>query len=98
MANQMQITNFLSRKNPKFVCDECGYSSDIKVRLIDHVNSVHLNKDSSGDESEDTSLVPLAAGGNAQADPDGIGAVGASTPSAMGENLQKPPIMMPNQL
>ena len=29
-------------KAKKFICNKCGYSTNIKSRLIDHVNSVHL--------------------------------------------------------
>ena len=44
----------------KFVCDECGFSTAIKNRLVDHVNSVHLkiNDKPSENQSEDTSPVP----------------------------------------
>ena len=48
---------------PKFVCDECGYSTNIKSRLVDHVNSVHLKiNNESGNESEDTSPRPDVGG------------------------------------
>ena len=30
------------KADKRFVCDECGYSSNIKSRLVDHVNGVHL--------------------------------------------------------
>ena len=55
---QVPITNFTSPTPSKLICDECGYSTSVKRRLIDHVNNVHLN-DESGSQSEDTSLVPL---------------------------------------
>lgn len=28
--------------NERFVCDECGYSTNIKDKLADHINGVHL--------------------------------------------------------
>ena len=40
-----------------FVCDECGYSTHIKNRLVNHVNVVHLKMKGS-EENEDRSLVP----------------------------------------
>ena len=30
---QMPITNFMSRRTPKFACDECGYNTNIKIRF-----------------------------------------------------------------
>ena len=38
----------------RFVCDDCGYSSNIKSRLVDHVNGVHLGlKGSTQSEDND---------------------------------------------
>ena len=31
-----------SSEKAQLVCDECGYSTKIKNKLIDHVNGVHL--------------------------------------------------------
>ena len=57
----MPITKFISKITPKFVCDECGYGTHIKSRLVNHVNNAHLkiNNEPSYNQSEDTSLVPL---------------------------------------
>ena len=57
--HQVPITNFTSPTPSKLICDECGYTTSVKSRLIHHVNNVHLNDESSGSQSEDTSLVPL---------------------------------------
>ena len=56
MAAQLPITNFISPKTPKFICDDCGYSTSIKIRLVDHVKSAHLNNESSGNQSEDNAV------------------------------------------
>ena len=57
----MPITKFISKITPKFVCDECGYGTHIKSRLVNHVNNAHLNNEPSYNQSEDTSLVPLTS-------------------------------------
>ena len=55
MADRAQVLiSQAFKKAPKFVCDECGYSTNIKSRLVDHVNSVHLKiNNESGNESEE---------------------------------------------
>ena len=60
MADRAQaLISQAFKKAPKFVCDVCGYSTNIKSRIVDHVNSVHLKiNNESGNESEDTSPRP----------------------------------------
>ena len=60
MADRAQVLiSQAFKKAPKFICDECGFSTNIKSRLVDHVNSVHLKiNNESGNESEDTSPRP----------------------------------------
>ena len=60
MADRAQVLiSQAFKKAPKFICDECGYNTNIKSRLVDHVNSVHLKiNNESGNESEDTSPRP----------------------------------------
>ena len=41
------------KADQRFVCDECGYGSDMKDRLIDHVNGVHLKLNVSKQRAED---------------------------------------------
>ena len=36
-----------TKEKPQFVCDECGYSTNIKNKLVDHVNGVHLKMNGS---------------------------------------------------
>ena len=60
MADRAQVLiSQAFKKAPKFICDACGYNTNIKSRLVDHVNSVHLKiNNESGNESEDTSPRP----------------------------------------
>ena len=62
-------------EKPRFVCHECGYKTNNKNRLINHVNGVHLNMngskendndegeeindESSGSQRKDTPLFPV---------------------------------------
>ena len=39
----------------RFGCDECGYRTNIKNRLVDHVNRVHLKIDNDKRKAETSS-------------------------------------------
>ena len=73
-GSQPSIKNFISPKPDKFTCDECGFSTNLKSKLIDHVNRVHLkindepSINQSGNHSELTPLVPLTPKGKRQSD------------------------------